>query len=139
MFGKIVQTFGDMWHRLDSNLPEFNRKMYAILGPGIMGYYPELEPQQSPVDKHIHATGNLILSSDQHVIIRSGKGKENHPAGETDKNWGIHLNPELDEYGWPISYEDAVDEIILADVDEYLHLENHNGGNKSRSTGESSI
>lgn len=40
-------------------------------------------------DFEIHATGNLYLNSDQHVVVRSGNDGQ-------DYTHGIHLNPEIE-------------------------------------------
>ena len=51
-----------------------------------------------PGEFNFHATGNLTLSSDQHVIIKSGQTAE-YRAGYVH---GIWLNPIQDELNQPI-------------------------------------
>lgn len=57
-------------------------------------------------DVTLHASGTLKLESDKHIILSSGKGKEERP-GYRHSVW---LNPDLDARGRPIQKLQLVNE-----------------------------
>ncbi len=61
-------------------------------------------------DFSLHSTGNIRLSSDEHVIVESGRGFDDR--GEVQ---GIWLNPVYDDSGQPI---EVADEIELEVIDD---------------------
>jgi hypothetical protein len=63
-------------------------------------------------DLSFHSTGTMRLSSDQHVILESGRGKD--VRNETQ---GIWLNPVLDDDGLPIEIAGEI-EVDDGDIGE---------------------
>jgi hypothetical protein len=59
-----------------------------------------------PDDFSVHATGNLRLTADKHVIIKSGQGVEESRRGY---HYSIWLNSDEDDAGRPLKEQVRID------------------------------
>lgn len=85
--------------RLNWAVKAFNSPIYSQIQLG-NGVILDLDNQKIiiPGDFALHTEGNLRLSSDKHVIIKSGQTEEPRPG----YIHGIWLNSEEDQFGQPL-------------------------------------
>jgi len=88
------------FERLTWSIKAFNATKFGTLVKLSNGVMIDLDKKKViiPSDFELHVEGNLTLSSNKHVMIKSGQTEEERPG----YLYSIWLNSDLDEYGLPI-------------------------------------